>query len=77
VEPASLKQLCKLALVPGEARDRLGLFIDALHPREANKATHGIGTEYGFPEPHTAVSQRLAFRRNTYRPEAKRVASSP
>ena len=45
MEPASLKQLCKPALVPGEARDRLGLFVDALHPRQANKATHGIGTE--------------------------------
>jgi hypothetical protein len=77
VESASLKQLWKLALVPGESRNRFGLFVESLHPREASKATHGIGDEDSFLEAHTAFSQRLAIRRSGYPPEAKQVARSP
>jgi hypothetical protein len=75
VELVSLEQLCKLAVVPGEARNRL--FVDGLHPCEASEAAHGIGMQCGFLEAHAAFSERLAFRRNGHRPEAKRVATSP
>ena len=76
MESASLKQLWKLALVP-ESRNRFGLFVESLHPREASKATHGIGAEDGFLEAHTPFSQRSAIRRNGYPTEAMRVARSP
>ena len=77
MESASLKQLWELALVPGEFRNRFGLFLESLHPGEASKATYGIGVEDDFVEAHTGFSQRSAIRRNGYPPEAKRVARSP